>query len=66
MTFHHEDPNKKDFNISGKSYSFERMKKEVDKCILLCGNCHGEVHEEIFEKGYSNIINNIRCVCQVD
>jgi hypothetical protein len=27
LTFHHKDPNEKDFNISGKSYSFERMKK---------------------------------------
>jgi len=59
MGFHHQDPKEKDFNISGKSYSFERLKKEVDKCVLLCGNCHGEVHEEIYEKGYSDIINKI-------
>jgi len=59
MSFHHQDPKEKDFSISGKSYSFERLKKEVDKCVLLCGNCHGEVHEEIYEKGYSDIINKI-------
>ncbi len=47
LEFHHTDPNEKDFAISGKSYSFERLKKEVDKCILVCSNCHIEVHEEI-------------------
>lgn len=47
LQFHHEDPNEKDFSISGKSWSFERLKKEVDKCILLCSNCHTELHEEI-------------------
>lgn len=44
--FHHLDPTKKKFAISGKSYSFERLKEEVDKCILLCRICHAEVHWE--------------------
>lgn len=47
LHFHHIDPNEKDFTISGKSWSFERLKEEVDKCILLCSNCHIELHEEI-------------------
>lgn len=47
LHFHHKDPNEKDFNISGKSYSFEKLKKEVDKCILVCSNCHSEIHEGI-------------------
>lgn len=45
LHFHHLDPTKKDFTISGKSWSFERLKKEVDKCILVCSNCHCEIHE---------------------
>jgi len=44
LEFHHLDPNEKDFTISGKSWSFEKLKKEVDKCILVCSNCHIEVH----------------------
>ncbi|MCK9446458.1 HNH endonuclease [bacterium] len=60
LDFHHKDPKYKDFGISGKSYSFERLKKEVDKCILVCSNCHGEIHEEIDINGYSDIINNIK------
>lgn len=47
LQFHHLDPNEKDFTISRKSYSIERLKKEVDKCIMVCANCHLEIHEEI-------------------
>lgn len=47
LEFHHKDPNEKDFTISGKSWSFERLKKESDKCILVCSNCHKEIHFEI-------------------
>lgn len=47
LEFHHKDPSKKDFTISGKSWSFERLKIEVDKCILVCSNCHAEIHDEI-------------------
>lgn len=45
--FHHKDKNEKDFTISGKSWSFERLKKEADKCILVCSNCHREIHYEL-------------------
>ena len=44
LEFHHLNPNEKDFQISGISKSFETMKKEVDKCILVCANCHREIH----------------------
>jgi DNA-binding CsgD family transcriptional regulator len=49
LTFHHLDPTQKDFAISGKSYSIEKLKKEVDKCIMVCANCHIEIHDEIKE-----------------
>lgn len=44
LEFHHKDPKGKDFAISSHSYSFEKMKKEVDKCMLVCSNCHREIH----------------------
>lgn len=47
LEFHHLNPKEKDFSISGKSYSFEKMKIEVDKCVLLCSNCHSEIHEGV-------------------
>lgn len=45
--FHHRDPLKKDFTISGKSWSFERLKQEVEKCDLVCANCHAEIHHTL-------------------
>lgn len=46
LEFHHNDPNEKDFTISGKSWSFDRLKIEADKCILVCSNCHKEIHSK--------------------
>ena len=62
LTFHHLYPNEKDFNISGKSYSFVKLKKEVDKCICVCSNCHIEIHEEITNYGYSKIVNKLNLI----
>ncbi len=44
--FHHKNPKEKEFGISGMKRKFENMKKEVDKCLLLCHNCHNELHEK--------------------
>ena len=60
LHFHHLNPIEKDFTIGGKSYSFERLKSEVDKCILVCSNCHCEIHDEINEKGYSDIVKRVQ------
>lgn len=50
MDFHHVDPSKKEFNISNlKTYALVNIKKELDKCILLCRNCHGEVHAGLID-----------------
>jgi hypothetical protein len=43
--FHHRDPAQKDFSPSSKNWAIERLKEEVDKCQLLCSNCHAEEHE---------------------
>ena len=45
LDFHHLVPGEKDFSLSrGSSLSFDKLKLEVDKCILLCANCHREEH----------------------
>lgn len=44
LEFHHKDPSQKDFALSYNSFSFDKMKKEVDKCMLVCSNCHKEIH----------------------
>ena len=49
LEFHHLDPNEKDFGIgtNGHTRTWERTKKELDKCIIVCANCHREIHDEI-------------------
>jgi hypothetical protein len=51
LDFHHLDENKKSFTISDKTrgrggalVKFEELKDELDKCIILCSNCHKELH----------------------
>lgn len=47
LHFHHRNPDEKELTISElKSKKFETAKPELDKCDLLCANCHAEVHEE--------------------
>lgn len=47
LQFHHLDPSQKDFTISQRNLgitSIDIFYQEVDKCILLCANCHAEEH----------------------
>jgi len=46
MEFHHPDPTKKEFAISvdGIYRSWEKVQKELAVCLMLCANCHAEVH----------------------
>ena len=47
MNFHHLDDSK-EFNISGKAVSRDStLLEEVDKCDLLCANCHQKLHADI-------------------
>lgn len=44
MQFHHKDPKEKEFTIGRHHRSLDKMKKEADKCMLLCSRCHDEIH----------------------
>ena len=50
LQFHHLNPEEKDFTISELSnlsnFDIQSYYKEVDKCQLLCANCHAEKHAE--------------------
>jgi len=48
LDLHHIN-GKKDFGIGEKGYtrSWERIKQELDKCILVCANCHREIEAGI-------------------
>lgn len=46
ITFHHIDPEQKEFGIAelSKTISTSKLTKEIKKCIVLCHNCHMEEH----------------------
>lgn len=48
---HHVDPTKKEFGIGagGVTRAWSKVLVELDKCVLLCKNCHGEVHSGLIE-----------------
>lgn len=47
--FHHRDPTIKEFSLaqSSKLFNSKVVKEELDKCDLLCANCHRKRHAEI-------------------
>ena len=47
IDFHHERNENKEHEIAqmiGDGYSVERIKKEIDKCKVVCSNCHRKIH----------------------
>ena len=46
LEFHHTDGSTKEFGIGANGYtrSWGKVKEELDKCILVCANCHRELH----------------------
>lgn len=48
LDLHHVDPAEKDIHVSAMwTYTEARILNEISKCIVLCANCHREVHDEI-------------------
>lgn len=47
LTFHHRDPKSKKFELSGShARQWALVLQELDKCDMLCANCHLELHAE--------------------
>ena len=49
LDLHHVDASRKEFGISsgGLTRAWSKVVAEADKCILICANCHREVHAGI-------------------
>jgi len=45
LEFHHVNPNDKKFQIAHgiRNHTNERVAEELNKCILMCANCHKEI-----------------------
>jgi hypothetical protein len=49
LDFHHKDSSTKEVSISRMltyDTKYEETKKEAQKCVLLCANCHRKEHHE--------------------
>lgn len=56
LDFHHVDPTTKQFSIAGShNRSWDSLRAELDKCLLVCSNCHGEL-----EGGFRRLPSNPR------
>lgn len=47
LAFHHREPENKRFTVhsgSSRHYSLKSIKEEIDKCDVLCLNCHAKIH----------------------
>jgi len=52
LSYHHENDDKTG-NISdmvNRGYGINRIQKEIDKCVILCLNCHAKLHNKEREK----------------
>lgn len=60
LDFHHRNPEEKEFNLNSANYTrpLDVLYKEVDKCILVCSNCHREIHYELNEEKRKDIVLN--------
>lgn len=56
LEFHHINPLEKSFGISAKGLArkWDILKPELDKCILVCSNCHAEIHEKEYLEQQAN------------
>lgn len=46
LDFHHLEEHKKENTISNMTcHSWDKIKEEIDKCILVCSNCHRKLHK---------------------
>jgi hypothetical protein len=51
MVFHHRDPSTKEFSFGRMANkSWVSVQEELDKCDLLCSNCHAPLHSERYEE----------------
>ena len=51
LHFHHINSFEKEFDISSKS-SWPEIRDELDKCVVLCANCHAEYHSGLIDPEY--------------
>ena len=48
LEFHHRDPSQKEYTVGTlMTKGLERLLKEVNKCEIICANCHAIEHSRL-------------------
>jgi hypothetical protein len=64
LDFHHLNESKKEFSLSirGLTRSWSKILAEIDKCILVCANCHREIHGGMIQINEAKLLKSpTRC-----
>ena len=53
LDLHHRDPSTKEYDIAAKASRMnpDVLRAEIDKCDVLCANCHRDLHHQIRQAG---------------
>jgi predicted HNH restriction endonuclease len=46
LDFHHRNPGEKSFSVVQSIRSMPRLLQEIEKCDILCANCHRKLHSK--------------------
>lgn len=51
LDFHHLNPLEKEFKVANykRPQMSESIRRELDKCVLVCRNCHSEIHAGVVQ-----------------
>lgn len=61
LELHHLNLEEKDFTIgSNTNRAWLTVRDEIKKCILVCANCHREIHSDLINKQLKNSFNEER------
>lgn len=47
LEFHHVNPDEKEFSFNSKCRSWDKIVAELRKCVMVCANCHAEIHDSM-------------------
>ncbi len=61
LEFHHLEAYKKKFGIGKSGYTRRLMKvfRETDKCVLVCSNCHREIHAGMLQLPRETVVEKL-------
>ena len=56
LDFHHTQPKKMSIpEMARTNCTLDELKEEINKCIIVCANCHRDIHHNIQMKNGKNI-----------